>query len=358
MDIVTILVTAVAVVVVFSLMVLVHELGHFMVAKKAGVKVEEFGLGYPPRLFTVAKRGDTEFTINAIPVGGFVRMLGEEDPSEPNSLASKSRLVRGLVLSAGSIMNILLAIVLLSGVHMIGTLVQSEDEPGAGIIYVAPDSPAAEAGLRPGDTVIAIDGQDMEDYDALRAYTYGHLGQQISLTMRRHGTIISPVEITPRVEPPEDEGPMGIAVGPAFVTKSYPLWEAVPRAIRETFLLLFAMFNWAVSVIRGLVVPQVVGPIGIVQVTSEVVQYGLTDTMRFAAFLSTQVGVLNLLPFPGFDGGRLVFVILEVLRRGKRISPQKEGLVHLIGMAILLGLLLVISYFDILRVASGQPLLP
>jgi regulator of sigma E protease len=356
--IVTMLITGVAVVIIFSLMVLVHEAGHFMVAKKAGVKVEEFGLGYPPRLFTIGRRGDTEFTINAIPVGGFVRLVGEEDPSEPNSLASKSRLVRGLVLSAGSMMNILLAIILLGIVYMIGTLVPSENEPGAGIYQVMPGSPAAEAGLRPGDTVTAVDGQEIQDDEALSAYTHSHLGQQISLTIRRNGTVISPVEITPRTEPPEGEGPMGIRIGPALVIESYPIWQAVPLGMYETFLFLFAMFQWAVAVIRGLVAPAVAGPIGILHATSEVVQYGLTDTMRFAAFLSTQLAVLNLLPFPGLDGGRLVFVILEVLRRGKRISPEKEGLVHIIGLAILMGLVLVVSYFDILRVASGRSLLP
>jgi regulator of sigma E protease len=320
--------------------------------------VEEFGLGYPPRLFTIAKRGDTEFTVNAIPVGGFVRMVGEEDPTESNSLASKSRLVRGLVLSAGSMMNLLLAVVLLAIVYMIGTLVPSAAEPGAGIYQVMPDSPAAEAGLRSGDTVIAMDEQDVANYEALSAYTQSHLGQQMSLVVRRNETVLDPVEITPRVQPPEGEGPMGIRIGPALIMKSYPLWEAVPLGIYEAFLSLFAMFQWAVAVVRGLVAPEVAGPIGILQATSEVVQYGLTDTLRFAAFLSTQLGVLNMLPFPALDGGRLVFVILEVLRRGKRISPEREGLVHVIGMVILLGLVLVVSYFDILRVASGGSLLP
>jgi regulator of sigma E protease len=356
--IVTMLATVVAVAIVFTVMMLVHELGHFLVAKKAGVKVEEFGLGYPPRLLTIGKRGDTEFTINAIPVGGFVRLVGEEDPSQPNSLASKGRLARGLVLSAGSIMNILLTVVILVVVYMMGTLVPSETQPGAGIYQVVPDSPAALTGLRPGDTVIGVDGQEIENYEALRAYTHSHLGQQISVIVRRNGTVMSPVEITPRVDPPEDEGPMGIAIGPALVMRSYPIWEAIPLAVYETFVLLFAMFQWAVAVVRGLVAPQVAGPIGILQATSEVVRYGLTDTMRFAAFLSTQLGVLNLLPFPALDGGRLVFVVLEVLRRGKRISPEKEGLVHVIGMAILLGLVLVVSYFDSLRLASGRSLLP
>lgn len=351
-------VTVVAVIVVFSLMVLVHESGHFLVGKRAGVKVEEFGFGYPPRLFTIAKRGDTEFTINAIPVGGFVRFVGEEDPSSPESLAGKSRLVRGLVLSAGSIMNILLAVLLLAGVYMIGTLVPSETEPGAGIYQVMPDSPAAETGIRPGDTVLAVNGQDIESYEELRAYTHAHPGQQISLTLRRNGSIISPLMVTPRAEYPEGEGPIGIAVGPALVIRSYPPWQALPLGVYETFLWLFAMFQWAVAVIRGLVAPEIAGPLGILQATSEVVRYGLTDTMRFAAFLSTQLGILNLLPFPALDGGRLVFVILEVLRRGKRISPQREGLVHIIGMAILLGLVLVVSYFDILRITSGRSLLP
>jgi regulator of sigma E protease len=356
--IVTTLVTVAAVVIVFSLMVLVHEVGHFIVAKMAGVKVEEFGIGYPPKLLTITRRGDTEFTINAIPVGGFVRMVGEEDPEEPGSLASKSRLARALVLSAGSIMNILLAVALLGAVYMIGTLVPDEDEPGAGVYEVVSDSPAAEAGLRLGDTVIAVDGQGVEDYEALQTYTHTRLGQLISLTVRRGGAIIPPVEITPRVEPPEGEGPMGIRIGPALVVKSYPPWEAIPRGAYEIFLWLFAIFQWAVLVVRGLVAAEVAGPIGILHATSEVVQYGLTDTLRFAAFLSTQLGIVNMLPFPALDGGRLVFVVLEALRRGKRISPQREGLVHIIGMVILLGLVLVFSYFDVLRLVSGESLLP
>jgi regulator of sigma E protease len=351
------LVTIVAVVVVFSLMILAHEIGHFVAARRAGVKVEEFGIGYPPRILTVARRGDTEFTINAIPVGGFVRMLGEEDPQAPGSLASKSRLWRALVLSAGAMMNIVLAVVLLSAVYMIGTLTPDESEPGSGIYEVVAGSPADNAGLRVGDTVIAVNGQRIADYEALSEYTRSHLGQQITLTVRRDSETIS-VQITPRANPPEGEGPMGIRIGPPVVIKSYPIWEAIPRGAYETLLFMFAMLSWAVAVVRGLVAPQVAGPIGILQATSQVVQYGLSDTMRFAAFLSTQVGILNMLPFPGLDGGRLVFVVLEAIRRGKRVPPEREGLVHMVGLAILLGIVLIVSYFDVLRIASGGSLLP
>ena len=345
--------TIVAVVIVFSIMVLAHEMGHFVAARRAGVKVEEFGLGYPPRLWTVAKRGDTEFTINAIPVGGFVRMLGEEDPEAPGSLASKSRLARAIVLSAGSFMNVLLAVALLTGVYMIGSLTPDESQTGAGIYEVVPGSPAEEAGLRVGDTVLAVDGQEVEDYQAIAAYSHEHAGQEVGLTIRRGRAVLSPVQMTLRAEYPDGEGPMGTRIGPPLVIKSYPIWEAIPRGIYETGLWLFAIFGWAVAVIRGLVAPEVAGPIGIVQATSEAVQYGLTDTMRFAAFLSTQLAILNMLPFPGLDGGRLVFVILEAIRRGKRISPQREGLVHIIGIAILLGFVLIVSYFDVMRLASG-----
>jgi len=351
------LVTVIAVVLIFTLMVLAHEVGHFIVARRAGVKVEEFGIGYPPRILTFAKRGETEFTLNLIPVGGFVRMLGEEDPQAPGSLASKSKLARGLVLSAGSIMNILLAVALLSGVYMIGTLTADVNEPGAGIYEVMAGSPADLAGLELGDTVVAVDGQAVEDYEALSTYTHSHLGEEFSLTIQRDGKPLRSVDITPRSEWPEDEGPIGIGIGPALVIKSYPIWEAIPRGVYETFVWLFAIFQWVVAVVRGLVAPQVSGPIGIVQATSEAVQYGLTDTMRFAAFLSTQLGIINMLPFPGLDGGRLVFVVLEAIRRGKRISPEKEGLVHVIGMVILLGFVLAVSYFDVVRLASGGSLL-
>ena len=215
------LITGIAVVVVFSLMILAHEMGHFVAAKRAGVKVEEFGIGYPPRLLTVAKRGDTEFTINAIPVGGFVRMLGEEDPQAPGSLASKSRPWRALVLCAGSMMNIVLAVVLLSAVYIMGTLTPDESQPGTGIYEVVAGSPAAEAGLRVGDTVISVDGRAIEDYEALSEYTRSHLGEQMTLVVRRGSETLS-VQLTPRVDPPEGEGPMGIRIGPPLVVKSYP----------------------------------------------------------------------------------------------------------------------------------------
>jgi regulator of sigma E protease len=285
-------------------------------------------------------------------------MLGEEDPEAPGSLASKSRLARAFVLTSGSAMNILLAIALLSAVYMIGTLTPDETQPGAGIYGVAPGSPAEEAGLRLGDTVTEVDGQPVADSEALSTYTRARLGQEISLTVRRNGTVLPIVAITPREEYPDGEGPMGISIGVPLVVKSYPIWEAIPRGVYETCLWFFAIFGWAVAVIRGLVAPQVAGPIGIVQATSEAVSYGLTDTMRFAAFLSTQLGIINMLPFPGLDGGRLVFVVLEALRRGKRVSPQREGLVHIIGLAILLAFILVVSYFDVIRLASGGSLLP
>src|SRR4030043_978735 len=248
----TALVTGIAVVVVFSLMILAHETGHFVAARRAGVKVEEFGLGDPPRILPIAKRGDTEFTLNAIPVGGFVRMLGEEDPEAPGSLASKSRLSRALVLSAGSVMNIVLAIVLLSVRYMMGPLTPDESQPGTGIYEVVPGSPAEEAGLRVGDTVAAMDGQEVKDYEALSEYTRSHLGEQISLSVRRDGETLA-VQITPRANPPDGEGPMGIRIGPPLVIKSYPIWEAIPRGAYETFLLFFAIFSWAVAVVRGLV---------------------------------------------------------------------------------------------------------
>jgi regulator of sigma E protease len=220
---------------------------------------------------------------------------------------------------------------------------------------VVAGSPAEEAGLRVGDTVLSVDGQTVEDYETLSEYTRAHLGEQIDLMVRRDGQTLT-VQLTPRAEPPEGEGPMGIRIGPPLVVKSYPIWEAIPRGAYETFLLLFAIFSWAVAVVRGLVAPQVAGPIGILHATSQAVQYGLADTMRFAAFLSAQVGILNMLPFPGLDGGRLVFVILEAIRGGKRVPPEREGLVHIVGLAILLGLVLIVSYFDVLRIASGGSL--
>jgi len=240
--------------VVLSVIVIVHELGHFISAKATGVRVVEFGLGYPPRLPRLSfKRGETRYSLNAIPFGGFTKMAGEEDPSEPRSLASKSIGVRLLVLSAGSLMNFLLPLILLSVAFMIphdvvmGEVVVEE---------VAPGSPAAMAGIEPGDAIVSINGKPVHSIGSLNRYLHLNLGKQIDMVISRGDSSAKEVQVIPRWKPPEGEGATGILVSmpnPTVVSQSYPFWRAVPLGMTE-FAETFVLYkNGIISMIIGTV---------------------------------------------------------------------------------------------------------
>ncbi len=350
--------TIIAFVIVLSILVLVHELGHFTLAKLTGIRIEEFGLGYPPRLLTIARRGDTEYTLNAIPFGGFVRMLGEEDPSHPDSFAAKSKLVRASALLAGSLMNVVLAFLLFIGVGLIGFDIPTGS---VAIVGVAPGSPAAGADLQEGDTILSIDGLTVRNTYELSRYTRERLGDEVTLSIQR-GEETTPIRLTPRREPPVGEGAMGVIIQTVDIVGTdklrYSLWGAIPMAARMTGDVIMAIFSGVASMIQGVIAPDFRGPVGIAAATGEIAKSGLVALTQFTAFLSIQLAIFNLLPFPGLDGGRLAFIALETLRGGKRVAPEKEGLVHLVGLVILMGLLLIVSYQDIARLLSGQPILP
>jgi regulator of sigma E protease len=350
--------TIVAFLLVLSLLVLVHELGHFTVAKLTGIRGEEFGLGYPPRLLTIARRGDTEYTINAIPFGGFVRMLGEEDPSHPESFAAKSKLTRASALLAGPFMNVVLAFLLFIGVGLIGFDIPTGS---VAIIGVSPGSPAAEADLQEGDTILSIDGLTVRNTYELSGYTRERLGEEVILSIRRGESTMS-ISLMPRQEPPVDEGPMGVLIQTVDIVGTdklrYSLREGIPMAARMIGDIVFAIFSGVAGMVQGAIAPDIRGPVGIAAVTGEVAKSGLVALMQFTAFFSIQLAIFNLIPFPALDGGRLAFIALEALRGGKRVTPEKEGLIHFVGLVILIGLLLVVSYQDVVRLLSGQPILP
>ncbi|HID86278.1 MAG TPA: RIP metalloprotease RseP [Anaerolineae bacterium] len=343
---------------VISLLMFVHELGHFIAAKLSDIPVEEFGFGLPPRLLTLGRLGETEYTINAIPFGAFVRPLGEDDPSQPGGFASRGKLVRASVLAAGPAMNFFLAIALFAAMFAIGVPAPAGGA-GAGVYWVEPDSPAAQAGLQVGDTILQVDDLVLQEINDLREYVARKAGEEITLIVKRKGEVLpTPLRLTPRVNPPEGQGAMGIRYGPPLTKISYPWWQAIPLGVRHAFTLLGAMFVVLVEILRGVMAPEVAGPIGIAQIAGEVAKSGLLNLMEFTGLLSVNLAVVNLLPFPPLDGSRLILIVLELLRGGKRVDPEKERLVQVIGMAVLVSLMLLISYFDLLRLLSGQPILP
>ncbi|MBI5302340.1 MAG: RIP metalloprotease RseP [Chloroflexi bacterium] len=492
--------------VMLGILIFVHELGHFAVAKRLKVPVLEFGFGFPPRLWrfwkdhgwleiqgrrihvprefslpdnivvgsrvtyrTETREGretltalalvddenqglvmvsqvqnldrGTEYTLNWIPLGGFVRLLGEEDPNVPGGFGSAKMRVRVAVLFAGVTMNFILAYVLMMLVAAL--LPPSVPLDTTTLAGIAKNSPAAQAGLRAGDIIVKLNDREIkDDPDLLIQLTRQHAGQPIMLTTLRGKQLLDPVQVTPRAEPPQGEGPLGIALArgglrvtnveagsvmeragvragdvvilmgdptegllydqnmlaqftqahagaslefrlargeqlsdpiivtiPAQMSASNatlgldlrtPIWDTPRVATMQMAQIAIAIPTLFGQMLRGSVpANSFVGVIGIYQATSEVARLaGAIGLLNWLALLSLNLAIVNLFPFPPLDGGQLVFILIEWLRGGKRVDPKKQGMVHLIGAAVLIGLMIIISYFDILRLISGQPILP
>jgi regulator of sigma E protease len=375
-------------------LVTIHELGHFVAAKAFGIKVLEFGIGFPPRVKrAVWRRGETEYTLNWIPVGGFVRLLGEEDPGDPRSLAAAPRWQRLTVMFAGVLMNFIVAVLLFTTGFMVPrdralTLAQ--------VTEVAPGSPASQAvitgemrdgsepvqGLQPGDIIIDAEGRDIANTSELIFVNRLNLGKTQTWVINRGGSTLT-AEVYARFHPPAGEGPTGIRVAapatcsdvdedgnPINCQLLYPFsesvwywpWEALPKGVQalvDTVVLtkneLQARYGGggAGASVGDEDQPVFSGPVGIASTTSDIVdQAGWRSLIELAALLSLSLGVFNVLPIPGLDGGRILFVFIELARGGRRISPEREGLVHLIGIALLMAGFLVVTYFDVARLVS------
>ena len=355
------IVTILAFAVIIIILVLVHELGHFVTAKISGVKVEEFGLGFPPRLLSI-KRGETLYSLNALPLGAFVKMAGEEDPNVPSSLASKSIPKRLLVLSAGSLMNLLLPFLLFSIAFMVPHTAVAEPVV---IREVAPGSPAAAAGIQSGDTIISINRKPLDNTGDLSRYIQLNIGNEITMLVRHSDSTTEEVQVIPRWRPPEDEGAVGVSIdlevarlNQTIERQAQPFWRAIPMGFGQCIETFVLFKNGIISMFVGAIPVQLTGPVGIAQLTGEVIEYGFSPLLEFAAFISINFGIVNLFPLPALDGGRIIFVLLEWVRRGKRISPRAEGLVHGIGFMLLIAAFLAITLQDIIRIISGESLIP
>lgn len=345
------LLTAITFLVILTILVLIHELGHFLVARFVGVKVEEFGLGLPPRIWG-KKFGETIYSLNWLPIGGFVRLAGEDSEStgKPANYLfwARSKKERSVILVAGVFMNFVFAVVITAGL-----LVYGVKEPSGRIHVerVAPNSPAEEAGLQEGDII-----HSFKTPRELIDFVNEEKGKDIWLVVERVPGEQFRVTATPRVDVPKGEGPLGIAISDLELHK-YPLIQAPGKAFMiniiraRDMLVSLSTTVWRLVTLRS---PQadVAGPIGIAQVTGQAVKFGWVAVLEFASILSLNLAVLNILPIPALDGGRLLFVFLEKVL-GRKVHPAFEKSTHQIGMIILLGLIVLVSINDILRLVRG-----
>lgn len=446
--------TIVVFILLFAVLVFVHEFGHFLTARLTGMRVLEFGFGFPPRAIGIRRpaayavvrgavtleaegrrlalgegdrvvvrrprnawvlergtdsfrlaegerftatgsarfrpgwartaQGDfdvvpseyragsgdpalfpfqpgIEYSINWIPFGGFVRILGEDGMARtpegdlaPDSFAGRPIPARMLVLVAGVLMNVVLAFVVYTSIFATGEPTFNGKVQWA---TVDPGSPAQAAGMRDGDVITSIDGKTFTEPGQMRDYIYGKAGSPIRIAIERGGETLD-VTATPRADPPANQGPLGLRDATAVrELVAYPLPEAIARSAERTGVVLGEIVRAFSHLITGAVTGQgaqdVSGPVGIFNITGQVAQEGVAYVLELLALLSLNLAVLNIVPFPGLDGGRLLFVVIEAVRGGRRVDPRTEAAIHALGFMFLLLLVGVVSFFDIRRLAGG-----
>lgn len=352
--------TILLVIIALSLLVLIHELGHFAAAKFFGIRVEEFGFGFPPKVIAWV-RGETRYSINLFPFGGFVRIFGEDtappvdDHDAGRAFVAKPLAVRALVIGSGVLMNLIAGWLLLSFVFMFGAASH------LGISYVAPDSPAEAAGLVPGDLVLRAANPvesrmpltDPIPLDAFVEFVDIATAQDmpIRLTVLRSGEEVA-LSVTGRASPPEGEGALGVALFDTGMERT-GFFGSFIKGAETTFLLLKAIIIGLAEFFIGLFTEadtfkMVTGPVGVVAVAAGSVAFGIAPFLNLMALISLHLALLNFLPLPALDGGRLFFLVLEALK-GSPIPRRVERATHAIGFALLLLLMVVVTVRDIGR---------
>ena len=335
--------TFLAAVIIFGVLILVHEMGHFLLAKATGVCVHEFSLGFGPRLGGF-KVGETVYNIRLFPLGGFVRMAGME-PREENvppakSFKHKPLWARMAIVLAGPLMNFFLAVVLLAVVF----LAQGLPTPTTRILEVLPGEPAAKAGLQKDDRIVALNGREVASWDALVKEISARPGETVTLTVVRDGTTR---EI--RVVPAADAAGRGrIGVYPVPEPRRVGVGTAVVAGADYTVRLTWMIIDFIGKMIVHQAPVDVGGPVRVVAEIGKVANLGVLPLVQLAAFLSINLGLFNVLPIPALDGSRFLFLAWEGLS-GRPVKPERENLIHLVGFALLLMLMVVITYNDILR---------
>lgn len=326
-------------VVVLSILVMIHEFGHFIAAKLSGTKVNEFSIGLGPRLF-MKKYGETEYSFRILLFGGYCALAGEDEESnDERAVTNKPWYTRFVIFAAGPLMNIVLAFVLLLMVfYMVGSPIPT-------VSSVLNGYPAEKAGLLPGDKIVMINDTKVNNWDTLANIINSSNGVKLRFTIERNNVIL-----TKDIVPSYDK------------SSSKPMIGIVPQYKRSLLLAFNSGINQTVYFSKMIIISlymlitgkvsanDLMGPVGIVQAIGTQAKSGILNLMTFAALISVNLGLFNLLPFPALDGGRILFVLIEKIR-GKPLDPEKEGFVHYIGFILLMALMLFATYKDLIRIS-------
>jgi len=365
---------------ILGVIVFFHELGHFVMAKLYNVKVEEFALGFPPKIFGV-KKGETEYRLNWVPLGGYCKIVGEdgEEKENPRSFGSRSIFQRFQIISAGVLMNFFLAFVIFSFIFMIGfpqditgkdlsIIKAGENSSQASVIIneenaksvkdikiqiseIVEDSPADKAEMKIGDTVVQVDNKKINSIEDLQNYTQENLGKPMMLSITR-GKESFTKEIIPRENYPEDEGAMGVSLAQTAVV-SYSFLEAIKQGFEYTvhltifIIMAFAGIIWGL-ITTGKTVAEVSGPVGIAIMTQQAAAMGFLTVLNFTALISVNLAIINALPLPALDGGRMVFLLIEKIK-GSPLNQQWEAKANNAGFMLLMALMLIVTFKDVAK---------
>lgn len=328
-------------VIIICVLILVHEFGHFIVAKKSGVLVEEFSLGMGPQLLGW-KSGETEYSIRLLPIGGFVRMDGEDEASSnPRAFCNQSVAVRAAVTFAGPLMNLLVAVLFFLVAFMYFGTPATDGLIGT----VAEDSPAAVAGLQSGDVITGINGGKVASWDDVTLHMADVApGDDVTVSFERDGEA---QQLLITTVASDGRAMLGVTQGVRRADLVSSLKLGFATTVSFTVMILQSLMD----MVTGAAEVEVAGPVGMVTLVDQYANVGLMYLFLFAGMLSVNLGVMNLLPIPALDGSRLVFLLIEAVRR-KPIDREKEATVHLVGFALLMALMVIITYFDIDRLIS------
>lgn len=338
------LTTLVATVFVFGLLVLVHELGHFFTAKLTGMRVSEFAVGFGPRLFG-KKRGETEYSIRAIPLGGYNKIDGmdPEEEQDERSFSAKPVWARALVIAAGSLMNFVLPVLLFMIVFLWNGIESVSDKPVIGALI--PGKPAVQSGISAGDTVLKVNGVPVQNWRQV-VENIRSAKDSLILEIRLQDGRIRSVTMIPEIDPKSGRALIGIV--PVIDRQMPGVAESFSLSVGHTYSVAGRMLSGIGQMFTGQAEADIAGPIGVMKMTGEMAQLGFIPLLQFAAFLSINLGLINLLPVPLLDGGHLVTLLIEAVRR-KPLSAQQIRYTQMVGIALLGLLMLFATFKDLIR---------